>query len=225
MRGFAAGEPSRRLVRAPQRERAGRAFRREARHAGAGSCSRSRSPRRGARRACGRSRSSPSEVDGEPRFRSVPPLLVPLARALRPDRPARGDRLRSRAAGCSTPRSLDEDRRYLFDTYRFVDMARKVVGVGSVGTRAWVFLFVGRDGQDPLVLQVEGGAGLGARALPRRERVRATTANASSAASASRRPRATSSSAGSGARASTARSTTSTSASCGTGRHRSTCRR
>src|SRR6202043_4108478 len=47
---------------------------------------------------------------------------------------------------------LDPDRRYLFGTYEFVDMARKVVGVGSVGTRAWVFLFAGRRGRDPLVL-------------------------------------------------------------------------
>ncbi len=53
------------------------------------------------------------------------------------------------------PPGLDPDRRYLFGTYRFVDMARKVVGVGSVGTRAWVFLLVGRDGQDPLVLQAK----------------------------------------------------------------------
>src|SRR5205085_9073780 len=51
--------------------------------------------------------------------------------------------------------SLAPDRRYLFETYRFVDMARKVVGVGSVGTRAWVFLLVGRDGRDPLVLQAK----------------------------------------------------------------------
>ena len=51
--------------------------------------------------------------------------------------------------------SLDEDRRYLFATYRFVDMARKVVGVGSVGTRASVLLFVGRGGKDPLVLQMK----------------------------------------------------------------------
>jgi uncharacterized protein (DUF2252 family) len=49
--------------------------------------------------------------------------------------------------------SLDADRQYLFGTYRFVDMARKVVGVGSVGTLAWVFLLVGREGKDPLVLQ------------------------------------------------------------------------
>src|ERR1700753_4107986 len=51
--------------------------------------------------------------------------------------------------------SLDEARRYLFETYRFVDMARKVVGVGSVGTRAWILLFTGRAGKDPLVLQMK----------------------------------------------------------------------
>jgi uncharacterized protein (DUF2252 family) len=50
---------------------------------------------------------------------------------------------------------LQQDCRYLFGTYKFVDMARKVVGVGSVGTRATVFLLVGRDGKDPLVLQAK----------------------------------------------------------------------
>ena len=51
--------------------------------------------------------------------------------------------------------SLKGDRRHLFDSYRFVEMARKVVGVGSVGTRAWVLLMMGRDGQDPLFLQAK----------------------------------------------------------------------
>ena len=51
--------------------------------------------------------------------------------------------------------SLKGDRRHLFDGYRFVEMARKVVGVGSVGTRAWVALMMGRDGQDPLFLQAK----------------------------------------------------------------------
>ena len=45
--------------------------------------------------------------------------------------------------------------RRLFEGYRFVHAARKVVGVGSVGTRAWVALFVGRDEDDPLFLQVK----------------------------------------------------------------------
>jgi uncharacterized protein (DUF2252 family) len=51
--------------------------------------------------------------------------------------------------------SLSPDHRHLFDTYRYVHAARKVVGVGSVGTRAWVALFVGRDESDPLFLQVK----------------------------------------------------------------------
>ena len=51
-------------------------------------------------------------------------------------------------------------------------MARKVVGVGSVGSRAWMFLLVGRDGRDPLVLQAKEAHAVGARAVPRREPVR-----------------------------------------------------
>lgn len=51
--------------------------------------------------------------------------------------------------------SLESDRRVLFDHYQLVDIARKVVGVGSVGTHAFVALFVGRDGADPLFLQVK----------------------------------------------------------------------
>src|SRR5215216_4382021 len=52
-------------------------------------------------------------------------------------------------------RTLQDDRRHLLDQYRFVDVARKVVGVGSVGTRAYVVLLEGRDAQDPLFLQVK----------------------------------------------------------------------
>jgi uncharacterized protein (DUF2252 family) len=91
-------------------------------------------------------------IDGQLRFRNVPPLLVPL-RKLFDEAHAQdeteyvGELIGDYAAG------LDEDRRYLLGTYRFVDMARKVVGVGSVGTRASVFLLVGRGGKDPLVLQ------------------------------------------------------------------------
>jgi len=59
----------------------------------------------------------------------------------------------------SYKRTLQEDRRHLLDRYRFVDAARKVVGVGSVGTRAYVVLLEGRDQDDPLFLQVkEAGA-------------------------------------------------------------------
>ncbi|MGA9874610.1 MAG: DUF2252 domain-containing protein [Solirubrobacteraceae bacterium] len=93
-------------------------------------------------------------VDGELRFRSVPPLLVPLRELFRPA-DARDETAYVRELLDEYAASLSVDRRYLFATYRFVDMARKVVGVGSVGTRAWVFLLVGRNGKDPLVLQAK----------------------------------------------------------------------
>jgi uncharacterized protein (DUF2252 family) len=53
-------------------------------------------------------------------------------------------------------RSLPEDRKILLSRYRIVDVARKVVGVGSVGTRCWVILMRGKDTDDPLFLQVKG---------------------------------------------------------------------
>ncbi|MFZ2113793.1 MAG: DUF2252 domain-containing protein [Solirubrobacteraceae bacterium] len=93
-------------------------------------------------------------VNGDLRFRSVPPLLVPL-RELFDHGDARDESAYVRELLDEYAASLDVDRCYLFGTYRFVDMARKVVGVGSVGTRAWVFLLVGRDGKDPLVLQAK----------------------------------------------------------------------
>ena len=153
---------------------------------------------------------------GELRFRSVPPLLVPLRDLFNKAHPQNEteyvQELMARYAD-----SLDEDRRYLFGTYRFVDMARKVVGVGSVGTRATVFLLVGRDGKDPLVLQAKEAP---ASVLePYRARANSiTTANGWSGASGSRTRRATSSSVGRGVWISTAESATSTSANSGTGR-------
>jgi uncharacterized protein (DUF2252 family) len=93
-------------------------------------------------------------VDGRLQIRSDPPLvlrvndLLPEADA---DEVERGMReLLGRYA-----KSLPADRRHLFSGYRVVDMARKVVGVGSVGTRAWVILFEGHDERDPLVLQAK----------------------------------------------------------------------
>jgi uncharacterized protein (DUF2252 family) len=93
-------------------------------------------------------------VDGEPRIISDPPLLVP-ARELVSEDQAHEFEERMRGLLRSYRESLQGDRRHLFDGYRFVDLARKVVGVGSVGTRAWVVLMMGRDGQDPLFLQAK----------------------------------------------------------------------
>ena len=51
--------------------------------------------------------------------------------------------------------TLQDDRRHLLEQFEIVDVARKVVGVGSVGTRAFIALLQGRDEQDPLFLQVK----------------------------------------------------------------------
>jgi uncharacterized protein (DUF2252 family) len=93
-------------------------------------------------------------VDGELRFRNEPPLLVP------------GEDLVPAADGRDVAEALEEvlaayrdslapDRQHLLDGYRFSQIARKVVGVGSVGTRAWVILLSGADDRDPLFLQAK----------------------------------------------------------------------
>ncbi len=93
-------------------------------------------------------------AEGKLRFGHVPPLLVPIRELVGPV-DAREQSAFVQKVLDQYAESLDADREYLFRTHRFVDMARKLVGVGSVGTRAWVFLLVGRDGQDPLVLQAK----------------------------------------------------------------------
>ena len=93
-------------------------------------------------------------VDGERRIVGDPPLIVPVQDML-PDvaREQLEEQIRELFTGYRD--SLADDRRRLFDAFRFVDMARKVVGVGSVGTRCWIVLLLGRDDDDPLLLQVK----------------------------------------------------------------------
>jgi uncharacterized protein (DUF2252 family) len=93
-------------------------------------------------------------VDGELAFVSDPPLLVPVEEIFGDATSAQINETIHEAIR-SYRRSLNSDRRHLLETYRYIGMARKVVGVGSVGTRAWVVLFVGRDDDDPLFLQVK----------------------------------------------------------------------
>jgi uncharacterized protein (DUF2252 family) len=93
-------------------------------------------------------------VDGELRFASDPPLLIP-AQDLFSDIDNKQVFDSIEAALASYRDTLNADRRHLLEGYRFVDLARKVVGVGSVGTRSWVALLVGRDDADPLFLQVK----------------------------------------------------------------------
>jgi len=94
------------------------------------------------------------EIDGELRFLSDPPLLVPVEEVFS-ETDAQEIEDMIHAALRAYRRSLAGDRRRLLEHYRFVHLARKVVGVGSVGTRAWVALMVGRDNGDPLFIQVK----------------------------------------------------------------------
>ena len=92
-------------------------------------------------------------VDGKPRFTSAPPLLTPIHEIYGMD--AHERERHARVLFDQYLDNLHPDRRHLVRSYTFADMARKVVGVGSVGTRAWVVLLVARDGRDVLVLQAK----------------------------------------------------------------------
>jgi uncharacterized protein (DUF2252 family) len=93
-------------------------------------------------------------VDGEPRIVSDPPLVVPIE-----DLVGAGevDNLEALVHGIirSYRDTLPADRRRLLERFRYAHAARKVVGVGSVGTRAWIALMLGRDNADPLFLQLK----------------------------------------------------------------------
>jgi uncharacterized protein (DUF2252 family) len=93
-------------------------------------------------------------VDGKPRIVDQSPLIVPA------DKLATGDQLQELFETLHRVLreyrgTLEFDRRVLLEQFELTDLAHKVVGVGSVGTRAWIALYLGRDGQDPLFLQVK----------------------------------------------------------------------
>jgi uncharacterized protein (DUF2252 family) len=96
-------------------------------------------------------------VDGQPRLVSDPPLIVSLEDIAEDhglgDRETVDEQIRELLR--SYRGTLRGELRHLVDSYRYVDMAFKVVGVGSVGTRAWIVLMLGRDDGDPLFLQVK----------------------------------------------------------------------
>ena len=95
-----------------------------------------------------------STNNGRPRIAADPPLLVPVGDLL-----GSADAERLEAAMSKLLRlyrsSLPNDRKRLFDRFDFADMARKVGGVGSVGTRCWALLMIGRDQGEPLFLQAK----------------------------------------------------------------------
>ena len=93
-------------------------------------------------------------VDGQYRIISQPPVVVPLRdapAALLPD--DLGHALRQQFRDYRA--TLQPDRRHLLEQFEIVDVARKVVGVGSVGTRCFIALLQARDASDPLFLQVK----------------------------------------------------------------------
>lgn len=95
-----------------------------------------------------------SVVDGHARIRSMPPVLVPVEEMLEG---AALDALYAQMDGFvhAYGRTLQPNHAHLLEQFHFVQMARKVVGVGSVGTRAWILLLQGVDEGDPLFLQVK----------------------------------------------------------------------
>ena len=93
-------------------------------------------------------------VDGQPQLVGDPPLIVPIDDLFR-EQGARDVQAAMHEMLRSYRRTLQGDHRHLLERFRYVDAARKVVGVGSVGTRAWIVLMLGRDNQDPLFLQAK----------------------------------------------------------------------
>jgi len=92
-------------------------------------------------------------VDGEPRIISVPPLIVPIEEVFPNDPDGAKDRVVRLVDAYRA--NLPDDRRHLLDQFGYQHAARKVVGVGSVGTRCYIVLLLGRDHRDPLFLQVK----------------------------------------------------------------------
>ena len=93
--------------------------------------------------------------DGQPRIVSEPPVIVPLRDLLGELAGAVDIAKELKDLIAQYRRTLQPDRRVLLEQYEFTDIARKVVGVGSVGTRCWIVLLLGRDETDPLFLQVK----------------------------------------------------------------------
>jgi uncharacterized protein (DUF2252 family) len=92
-------------------------------------------------------------VDGQVRIAADPPIVVPIEDLAGLDAGQINEGMRVLIR--TYRRTLPGDRRRLLERFRYVHAARKVVGVGSVGTRAWIVLMLGRDERDPLFLQAK----------------------------------------------------------------------
>lgn len=92
-------------------------------------------------------------VDGAPRIKSDPPVIVSIENLEHGMK--RADLEQFISTMLESYDGISSSHRRLLDQYRYIDMARKVVGVGSVGTRVWIILLLGSDANDPLFLQVK----------------------------------------------------------------------
>ena len=94
-------------------------------------------------------------VDGQLRIRSNPPMIVPLRELVGPERDPYDFHCSIRKAIAIYEQSLPRERRGLVEQYEPIELAHKIVGVGSVGCRAWILVLMGRENGDSLVLQIK----------------------------------------------------------------------
>ena len=96
-------------------------------------------------------------VDGKLRIKSNPPIIVPIRDIMSVDRPYFDFNFQYSIQKALEiyKKSLAEDRKRLIDQYEVLELAHKVVGIGSVGRRAWILVMMGRENGDPLVLQIK----------------------------------------------------------------------
>ncbi len=109
-------------------------------------------------------------VDGRPQLVGDPPLIVPIEDLLADVEYHQVDEAIHNLLR-SYRRTLAGDHRHLLEGFRYVHAARKVVGVGSVGTRAWILLMLGNDDSDPLFLQAKEARGVGTGAFLGQEQI------------------------------------------------------
>lgn len=94
-------------------------------------------------------------VDGKLRIKSAPPIIVPIRDMIHEERKLYDFQSGIHTALESYMESLSDARKYLIGQYEILELAHKVVGVGSVGRRAWILVMLGRKNGDPLVLQIK----------------------------------------------------------------------
>ena len=94
-------------------------------------------------------------VDGKIRIKSDPPLIVPIRDLPIADKERYDFQYSIRNALSRYKKTLPAERRNLIDQYEPLEVAHKVVGVGSVGRKAWILILLGREDGDPLILQIK----------------------------------------------------------------------